>query len=176
MYWWDFAGRPDCCANQQPYACPVSKAHSGRRKMLLLSKGSEKTRGNDRNTLHPVAPHWRWPWVPLGYGGERFAPNSYLAKFPPDSGYVRGVAVGEMGWIGLLIYCIFNFVILYMGIRYFYLIKDPELKTYCLAMILIIFSFYIGNYPQQKASRTIPVKHFILSGDGATKCFDAVRP
>jgi O-antigen ligase len=83
----------------------------------------------------------------VGVWGERFAPNSYLAKFPPDSGYVR-VAV-EMGWIGLLIFCIFNFVILYMGIRYFYLIKDPELKTYCLAMILIIFAFDIGNYPQQ---------------------------
>ena len=83
----------------------------------------------------------------VGIWGERFAPNSYLAKFPPDSGYVR-VAV-EMGWIGLLLYCIFNFVILYTGIRYFYLIKDPELKTYCLAMILIIFAFDIGNYPQQ---------------------------
>jgi hypothetical protein len=83
----------------------------------------------------------------VGIWGERFAPNSYLAKFPPDSGYVR-VAV-EMGYIGLLIFCIFNFVILYKGINYFYLIKDPELKTYCLAMILIIFAFDVGNYPQQ---------------------------
>jgi O-antigen ligase len=83
----------------------------------------------------------------VGVWGQRFAPGSYLAKFPPDSGYVR-VAV-EMGWIGLLIYCIFNFVILYTGIRYFYLINDPELKTYCLAMILIIFAFDIGNFPQQ---------------------------
>jgi len=79
--------------------------------------------------------------------GQRFSPNSYLAKFPPDSGYVR-VAV-EMGWIGLLLFCIFNCVILYRGIYYYYVIKDPELKTYCLAMILIIFAFNIGNYPQQ---------------------------
>jgi hypothetical protein len=83
----------------------------------------------------------------VGVWGERFAPNSYLAHFPPDSGYVR-VAV-EVGWIGLLLYCIFNFVIMYKGIQYFYLIKDPELKTYCLAMVLIIFAFDIGNYPQQ---------------------------
>ncbi len=83
----------------------------------------------------------------VGVWGQRFAPNSYLAKFPPDSGYVR-VAV-EMGWIGLLFYCIFNFVILYQGINYFYRIKDPELKSYCLAMILIIFAFDVGNYPQQ---------------------------
>lgn len=83
----------------------------------------------------------------VGIWGKRFAPNSYLAKFPPDSGYVR-VAV-EMGWIGLLIFCIFNFVVMYNGIQYFYLIKDPQLKSYCLAMVLIIFAFDIGNYPQQ---------------------------
>jgi hypothetical protein len=83
----------------------------------------------------------------VGVWGQRFAPNSYLAKFPPDSGYVR-VAV-EMGYIGLLIYCIFNFVIMYKGLNYFYLIKDPELKSYCLAMLLIIFAFDVGNYPQQ---------------------------
>jgi hypothetical protein len=83
----------------------------------------------------------------VGVWGQRFAPNSYLAKFPPDSGYVR-VAV-EMGWIGLLLFCIFNFVVMYKGINYFYLIKDPDLKSYCLGMILIIFSFDVGNYPQQ---------------------------
>lgn len=83
----------------------------------------------------------------VGVWGQRFAPNSYLAKFPPDSGYVR-VAV-EMGWIGLFIYCLFNFIILYKGIGYYFLIRDPELKSYCLAMILIIFALDIGNYPQQ---------------------------
>ncbi len=83
----------------------------------------------------------------VGVWGQRFAPGSYLAKFPPDSGYVR-VAV-EMGWIGLLLYCIFNFVILYKGIQYFYLIRDPMLKSYCLGMILFIFAFDVGNFPQQ---------------------------
>jgi len=83
----------------------------------------------------------------VGVWGQRFAPNSYLAHFPPDSGYVR-VAV-EMGWVGLLLFCAFNFVILQRGIKYYYLIKDPELKTYCMAMVLIIFALDIGNYPQQ---------------------------
>jgi len=83
----------------------------------------------------------------VGVWGQRFAPNSYLASFPPDSGYVR-VAV-EMGWIGLLLFCTFNFVVMYKGIQYFYLIKDPEFKTYCLAMIIIIFAFDVGNFPQQ---------------------------
>jgi hypothetical membrane protein len=31
----------------------------------------------------------------------------------------------------------------------YYRIRDPELKTYCLAMILILFALNIGNYPQE---------------------------
>ncbi|MGZ3873880.1 MAG: O-antigen ligase family protein, partial [Mucilaginibacter sp.] len=82
-----------------------------------------------------------------GTWGRRFSPNSYLANFPPDSGYIR-VAV-ELGWIGLLIFCIMMFTILKTGINNYYLIKDPELKTYCLAMVLIVFAYNIGNFPQE---------------------------
>lgn len=83
----------------------------------------------------------------VGIWGRRFAPNSMLAQFPPDSGYVR-VAV-EMGWIGLLLFSTLMFVILYVGINNYFLIKNPELKNYCLAMVLVIFTFNVGNYPQQ---------------------------
>jgi O-antigen ligase len=83
----------------------------------------------------------------VGLWGRKFAPNSMLAKFPPDSGYVR-VAV-EMGWVGLLLFCTLMFVILKTGINNYYLIKNPELKNYCLAMILVIFVFNVGNSPQQ---------------------------
>ncbi|MDB5285718.1 MAG: O-antigen ligase protein [Mucilaginibacter sp.] len=83
----------------------------------------------------------------VGLWGRKFAPNSMLAKFPPDSGYVR-VAV-EMGWIGLFLFCTLMFVILKTGINNYYLIKNPELKNYCLAMALVIFVFNVGNSPQQ---------------------------
>ena len=91
---------------------------------------------------------------PLGGGlgatgtwGKRFSPGSYLANFPPDSGYVRTAV--ELGSIGLLIFCIFMFTCLRTGINNFYRINDPELKTYCLAMTLIVFALNIGNYPQE---------------------------
>lgn len=91
---------------------------------------------------------------PLGGGlgatgawGKRFSPNSYLANFPPDSGYVR-VAV-ETGWIGLFIFCTLMFIILKVGINNYYTIKDPTLKSICLAMILVAFAYHIGNYPQE---------------------------
>lgn len=91
---------------------------------------------------------------PLGGGlgatgtwGQRFSPGSYLASFPPDSGFVR-VAV-ETGWIGLLLLCAVLFVILQKGIYNYFAIKNRELKHYCLAMVLIVFVLTIGNYPQE---------------------------
>ena len=82
-----------------------------------------------------------------GVWGERFTPGTYLASFPPDSGYVR-VAVEE-GWLGLLIFCIYIFVIMRTGIRNYFKIEDRELKTYCLAMTLIIFAYNLANFPQE---------------------------
>ncbi len=82
-----------------------------------------------------------------GVWGQRFAPNSFLANFPPDSGYVR-VAV-ELGWIGLFLICMLMFVILKTGIKNYFLIKDPELKSYCMAATVIVFVLNIGNFPQE---------------------------
>lgn len=82
-----------------------------------------------------------------GVWGAKFSPGSFLASFPPDSGYVR-VAV-ELGWVGLLIFCTLMFTILKTGINNYFEIKDPELKSYCLAMTLIVFALNIGNYPQE---------------------------
>lgn len=82
-----------------------------------------------------------------GMWGQRFAPGSLLASFPPDSGYVR-VAV-ELGSIGILILCIMIFMALKTGINHYYLIKNTELKTICLGMIMVVFVFNIGNFPQE---------------------------
>jgi hypothetical membrane protein len=82
-----------------------------------------------------------------GEWGQRFAPWSYLAHFPPDSGYVR-VAV-ENGWIGLFLLCTLMFTILKTGINNYFKIRDPELKSWCLAMVMVVFAFNIGNFPQE---------------------------
>jgi O-antigen ligase len=82
-----------------------------------------------------------------GEWGKRFSPNSYLSVFPPDSGYVRTTV--ELGFIGLIIFCILMFIILKTGIDNYYLIKNPELKSYCLAMVLMAFTWNIANFPQE---------------------------
>ena len=104
------------------------------------------------NNQHKIKPYVQSHPMGGGLGatgiwGKRFAPNSYLANFPPDSGYVR-VAV-ELGWIGLIIFCTFMFLSIKTGIENYYKIKDPLLKSICLSMVLIAFALNIGNYPQE---------------------------
>lgn len=82
-----------------------------------------------------------------GATGAKFSPNSYLGQFPPDSGYVR--AAVEQGWIGLILLCSVFFVALAKGINNYFKIKDPELKSYCLSVTLIIFALCVGNFPQE---------------------------
>lgn len=82
-----------------------------------------------------------------GIWGKRFSPGTYLASFPPDSGYIR-VAV-EDGSIGLFIFCVFMFIIMRTGIKNYFLIENQELKIYCLAMTMIIFAYNLANFPQE---------------------------
>src|SRR5258706_11751745 len=80
----------------------------------------------------------------IGAWSVRFTPNSALAKFAPDSGY-RRVAV-ELGWLGLIVYCIFFAVILIVGVRNYYRMQDPLLKTYMAGILGAIFSIVVANY------------------------------
>ncbi|MCJ8211826.1 O-antigen ligase family protein [Mucilaginibacter sp. RS28] len=110
---------------------------------------SYKVRKNNQKRIQPyILTH------PMGGGlgatgawGQRFAPGSFLAHFPPDSGYIR-VAV-ENGSIGLILFCTMVFVFLKTGIDNYYAIRDPELKTYCLMATLVIFAYNIANFPQE---------------------------
>jgi hypothetical protein len=39
--------------------------------------------------------------------------------------------------------------VLKTGINNYFRIRDPELKSHCLAMVLILFALNVGNYPQE---------------------------
>jgi hypothetical protein len=82
-----------------------------------------------------------------GEWGARFSPNSYLGKFQPDSGYVRTTV--ELGWVGLLLFSLMMFTILKTGIYNYFKLKDLQLKSYSLAVVLIVFIWNVGNFPQQ---------------------------
>lgn len=97
------------------------------------------------------------PWIqshPLGGGlgscgewGKRFNPDSMLAKFPHDSSYVR-MAV-ELGWIGLILYCIFHFVVLRTGLYYYIRVEDPWIKAVYAAILCWMFMLTAACYTQE---------------------------
>ena len=107
-----------------------------------------------------------------GDWGKKFSPGTMLAAFPPDSGYVR-VAV-EMGWIGLFLLCTLMFIVLRTGINNYYTIKDPELRSWCFAMVLIVFAFHIANFPQEALVQYPSNVYFymVLALIGVTKRID----
>lgn len=82
-----------------------------------------------------------------GEWGKRFTPDSWLASFAHDSGYVR-IAV-EAGWIGLLIYMAMIFTIMRYGIYYYFRMKDPQIKSFYLAITCAFFILALANYPQE---------------------------
>jgi len=82
-----------------------------------------------------------------GVWGKRFTPDSWLAHFAHDSGFVR-IAV-EMGWIGLIIYMIFLFKVLQTGIYYYLRVYDPIIKVMYLGVTTIVFILTVSSYPQE---------------------------
>lgn len=82
-----------------------------------------------------------------GLWGKKFSPDSMLASFAHDSGFVRiGV---EMGWIGLILYCILLFVVLRTCIFYYLRVNHPTIKLLYLGLTVVLFMLVLGNYPQE---------------------------
>ena len=82
-----------------------------------------------------------------GLWGQRFTPNSFLAHFAHDSGLVR-IAI-ELGWVGLIAYCIFLFVILKEAVYYYFRVRDPTIKMMYLGIANILFVLTLASYPQE---------------------------
>ncbi len=114
-----------------------------------LSKDTMDVRSVNRKRVQPHV--WNHP---IGHGmgstgvwGKRFTPDSWLASFAHDSGYVRIMV--ELGWIGLMIYMAFLMVVMKTGIYYYIRVKDPEIKTYYAAILSVLFMLVVANYPQE---------------------------
>jgi hypothetical protein len=118
----------------------------------FLSSHSDDTMNVREKNRHFIQPYiYRHP---VGYGlgstgiwAERFTPDSFLAGFAHDSGFVR-VAV-ELGWIGLTIQLLFFFTILRVGVYYYLRVRDPQIKVVYLAIIVVMFQLVLSNYPQE---------------------------
>ena len=97
-----------------------------------------------------------YPWIlkhPIGGGigstgalGMRFSPNTRLAQFAPDSGYLR--VATELGWIGLIIYLVLWYKFLSLGIRNQWNVSDPHIKYALLAIVTSMASLLIVEWVQ----------------------------
>jgi O-antigen ligase len=82
-----------------------------------------------------------------GIWGKRFNPESELAKFPHDSSFVRmGV---ELGWIGLILYTLFHYVVLRTGLYYFIRCRDPFIKSLYAGITTWLFMLAVACYFQE---------------------------
>ncbi|NTU74304.1 O-antigen ligase family protein [Candidatus Roizmanbacteria bacterium] len=96
------------------------------------------------------------PWImahPMGGGlgstgvwGQKFSPGTFLASFPPDSGFIR-VAV-ELGWIGFSFYLILWVSILLKSVIAYLRVKDEELKSVTLAIICMFVGVFVVESAQ----------------------------
>ena len=82
-----------------------------------------------------------------GFWGKRFNPESELANFPHDSSFVRmGV---DLGWIGLILYTLFHYVVLRTGLYYFIRCRDPFIKSLYAAITTWLFMLAVACYFQE---------------------------
>lgn len=121
---------------------------------------SAKVRDINRELVQPYV--WSHP---IGGGvntaglvGKMYNPGHYLSFIPPDSAYMQTMM--EQGPIGLALMVIFYYVILRTGIRYFYRVKDPELKTIYAANLVSVFSLMVAQYSQMAIGQYPSVLYF----------------
>lgn len=93
-----------------------------------------------------------------GMIGQLYNPGHYLSFIPPDSAYMQTMM--EQGPIGLALLLAFYYVILRTGIRYFYRVRDPELKTLYAANLVAVFSLMVAQFSQMAIGQYPSVLYF----------------
>lgn len=82
-----------------------------------------------------------------GANGKKYSSGHYLAGgWDPDSGYL--LTALEMGWIGLIIFQVFFFIVVYRGIQNYFALDDPLLKTMNLTYIVPFFALSVAHFTQ----------------------------
>jgi putative inorganic carbon (hco3(-)) transporter len=121
---------------------------------------SAAIRDYDRKEVQPyIQAH------PLGGGiftsggeGSKYNRGHYLEYLQADSGYMKNVA--EQGPIGFFFLLAFYFVVMRVGFRSFYRVNDPEIRTYYIGLLVMIFSLFVAQYSQMAIAQYPVVLYF----------------
>jgi putative inorganic carbon (HCO3(-)) transporter len=106
--------------------------------------------------VRELSRHFIQPYIyqhPFGGGhgttndlGRKNNPGHYLAGFQTDDGYLR-IAL-ETGWIGLLMVCGWNFVVLRTGIRAYFRARSLEGRYLNIAVMAGLVPFMVASIAQ----------------------------
>jgi hypothetical protein len=109
--------------------------------------------------LRDVNRHKVQPYIyshPIGGGvmtvggeGELYNPGHPLAGIQPDSGYLR--AVLELGWIGLIIVCVYYFMGVYYAIKNYFAEKNELNKLLLISIASVMYAIIVAQYAQEAA-------------------------
>jgi putative inorganic carbon (hco3(-)) transporter len=100
-----------------------------------------------------------------GQNGVKYSAGHYLAGgWDPDSGYL--LTALEMGWIGLIIFQVFFFMVMLRGIKAYFAMDDPLLKTYLLTYLVPFLALSVAHFTQdalfQKPVNVIVIAAYAL--------------
>jgi cell division protein FtsW (lipid II flippase) len=121
---------------------------------------SAAIRDYDRHEVQPyIQAH------PLGGGiftsggeGNKYNKGHYLEYLQADSGYLKILA--EEGPIGLSLLLIFYFIVMRHGYYKFFRSGDPEIRTYYIGLLVMMFTLLVAQYAQMAISQYPVVLYF----------------
>ncbi|HVU95087.1 MAG TPA: O-antigen ligase family protein [Puia sp.] len=106
--------------------------------------------------VRELSRHFIQPYIhshPFGGGigttndyGKLTNPGHYLAGFQTDDGYLKFAL--EIGWIGLLMICVWNFIILRTGIHGFFRARSQEARWLYIATLAGLVPFMVALLAQ----------------------------
>jgi hypothetical protein len=121
---------------------------------------SAAIRDYDRHEVQPyIQAH------PIGGGiftsggeGNKYNKGHYLEYLQADSGYLKTLA--EEGPIGLSLLLIFYFIIMRQGYYKFFRSGNPEIRTYYIGLLIMMFTLLVAQYAQMAISQYPVVLYF----------------
>lgn len=103
---------------------------------------------NQKKLAEYLNVHWLGGGVGSGgYWGQRFSPNTFLANLALDSWYVRIAA--EYGYVGLVLYLLMLFFILYHSFKKINTEHNPEIKNQLMALFCGLTGVLVASYGNQ---------------------------
>jgi putative inorganic carbon (hco3(-)) transporter len=118
--------------------------------------------------LRDIDRHQVQPYIqahPMGGGiftsggeGNKYNAGHYIEFLQADSGYLKTLA--EQGAIGLALLLIFYFIVMRLGFHHYYRVKDPEIRTYYIGLLVMMFTLLVAQYAQMAISQYPVVLYF----------------